>query len=351
MDSICKLFGVRGLLIEPDEIARPPVDLPWGPAFELKRVSSDYPDHSPMWQRAYLSRALDIVDRAAPKLLIVFGSSVFTSLVGLKRRPERIIYHAYEFISNLPEADIEAHRLTLSDVDLLITPDVERLVYDVRTVQAHPKLAAAIYNVADVAYPAPVRRLPADQRNGRFLWYGTLHRHQALADRFTAEEVRDYQFDLFGRITDPNAAEVEAAVRNAPNIRYFGVAPAEELNRRRAENIFSFVWWNPEISPGHYYLPSNRFFTSIQAGVPPICAPHPQCVELIERYGCGLIMRDWSSHAFAEVLARAKHIYGTSAYADLVRNCEIATEEELNWPRQFTRVEPRIRQALAGVLQ
>ncbi|MBC7669042.1 MAG: hypothetical protein H7236_11485 [Gemmatimonadaceae bacterium] len=350
MDSICKLFGKRGLLIEPDEIARPPVEMPWGPAFELKRVSSDYPDHSPMWQRAYLSQALRMVEKYNPKLLVVFGSSVFTSLIGLKRRPQRIIYHAYEFISNLQEADIDAHRLMLADVDLMVTPDVERLVYDVRTVQTQPKVATAIYNVADVSYPAAVRSLPADQRNGRFLWYGTLHRHQALADHFTSELVREYQFDLFGRITDPNAGEVEAALRDAHNIRYFGVAPAEELNARRAENIFSFVWWNPEISPGHYYLPSNRFFTSIQAGVPPICAPHPQCVELVERYGCGMIMEDWSLSAFARALARAQRIYGTSAYADLVRNCEIAARDELNWPRQFARVEPHIRQALAGVL-
>ncbi|KRA57532.1 hypothetical protein ASD89_07685 [Caulobacter sp. Root656] len=350
MDSICKLFGKRGLLIEPDEIARPPVDMPWGPAFELKRISSDYPDHSPMWQRSYLSQALRTVERLRPKVLIVFGSSVFASLAGLKRRPERIIYHAYEFVSGLAEADIDAHRLMLGDIDLLITPDVERLVYDTRTVNVHPKQAVAIYNVADVSYPAPVRRLPADQRNGRFLWYGTLHRQQAMADYFTSELVRDFPIDLFGRITDPNAPDVEAALRSAHNIRYFGVAPAEELNARRAENIFSFVWWNPQISPGHYYLPSNRFFTSIQAGVPPICAPHPQCVELIERYGCGMIMDDWSLNSFVKALERGRRVYGTSAYADLVSNCEKAAQDELNWPRQFARIEPKITEALAGAM-
>ena len=350
MDSICKLYGKRGLLIEPDEIARPPIEMAWGPAFELKRISSDYPDHSPMWHRAYLSGALRTVEKLKPKVLIVFGSSVFASLLGLRHRPERIIYHAYEFISNLPAPDIQAHALLLNDVDLMITPDIERLVYDVRTIKAQPKRVITIYNVADVSYPATVRKLPVDQRNGRFLWYGTLHRHQAFSDYFLSSRVSNYRFDLFGRITDPSPEELQARLQAAHNIRYFGVAPAEELNARRAENIYSFVWWNADISPGHYYLPSNRFFTSIQAGVPPICAPHPQCVDLVERYGCGLIMDGWSQDAFTDVLARAQRIYESSAYEQMVRNCEVAATEELNWTKQFSRVESKIKETLLGVL-
>lgn len=348
MDSVCRTLGRRGLLIEPDEISRPPVTLDWSPAFDLQRIPSNFPDHTPAWHRQFQGGALRMVERHRPDVLIVFGSSVFSSLLGLSHRPKHIIYHAYEFISNLSEHDLAAHRFLLAEVDLVITPEIDRLIIDVEALEAYPRNVAAIYNVADVVHPKPIRRLPADQRNGRFLWFGTLHRTQAYADYFTMPQVRDIEFDLFGRITDPDAQGVAHTLLEAPNLRYFGVAPAEELNARRAENIFSLVWWNPELNPGAYYLASNRFFTSVQAGVPPICGPHPQCVDLIERYGCGLVMDDWSPTSFERSLREALRIYSSPVYAEMVANCEKATAEQFSWEIQYKRIEPKIKAALAA---
>jgi len=348
MDSICKTVGARGLLIEPDEINRPPIAMTWSPEFNLCRVMSKFPDHSPPWHRHFQASALREVERHKPDMLVIFGSSVFSSLMGLSFWPKCVVYHAYEFISNLSAHDLAAHHCLLSKCDLVITPEVERLIIDCEKVRAHPTSMAAIYNVADVSYPSPIRRLPADQRNGRLVWYGTLHRTQAFADYFIMDEVRSFEFDLFGRITDPNADDVAAKISSTPNLRYFGVVSSEELNHRRAENTFSLVWWNPEMGPGAYYLASNRFFTSVQAGVPPICGPHPQCVDLVERYGCGLIMDDWSPTNFLRTLRIARRIYGTSAYREMVANCNHAADEEFNWEHQYKRIESRVKAAWFG---
>lgn len=346
MDSICRSFGVTGLLIEPDEIARPPVTWTWNSSFKLERISSSFSDHTPAWHRHFQANALRRVEAVDPDVLIVFGSSVFASLMGLRSRPRCLIYHAYEFISSLSENDRTAHTCLIKDVDLVITPEIERLIIDVQTFGQFPERVAAIYNVADVSYPSPIISRPPDDRNGRILWFGTLHRTQAYAGHFLAPQVEDIGFDLFGRITDPDAEGLARQIEAAPNLRYFGVAPAEELNERRAETAFSLVWWNPELNAGAYYLASNRFFCSVQAGVPPICGPHPQCIDLVERYGCGIIMSDWSVHSFESSVRDALALYRTPAYAEMVENCLTAAQAELNWNAQYRRVEPRIRAAI-----
>ena len=342
MDSICRTFGTSGLLIEPDEISRPPVKWTWDPAFKLERIASIFPDHTPAWHRHFQSNALRKMEAVDPDILVIFGSSVFTSLMGLRKRPKCIIYHAYEFISSLGEHDKLAHEVMIEDVDLVITPEIERLIIDVEGFKRYPEKVAAIYNVADISYPDPVISKPADQRNGRILWFGTLHRTQAYADHFLSPSVADIGFDLFGRITDPDPESLARKIEAAQNLRYFGVAPAEELNARRAEAAFSLVWWNPEMNAGAYYLASNRFFCAVQAAVPPICGPHPQCVDLIHRYGCGLIMPDWSLPSFEATVRDALALYKTPAYAEMVENCAEATRREFNWGAQYDRIKHQL---------
>lgn len=346
MDSLCKMLGKRGLLIEPDEIARPPLKLEWDAAFDLHRVASAYPDHSTVWHNHFLTSAVELVRRHDPELVVIFGSPSFSVLAALPKWPQKVIYHAYELISSLSSRELEAHRHLLDRVDLIITPEVNRLIVDLEAISTYPSNIAAIYNVADVSYPAPILSLPPDQRNGRFVWYGTLHRRQAFADYFVDPAIRDIGIDIFGRITDPQAAEIGARIRNCSNLHYFGVVPGAELNARRAHNTFSILWWNPELNPGAYYLASNRFFTSLQAGLPVICGPHPQCVDLINRHGCGLVMDDWSFASFERTLREATEIYGSPVYTDMVDGCLSAARNDFNWEAQFARLAPRIRQSL-----
>jgi hypothetical protein len=303
-----------------------------------------------LWHADYRRNVVSIINDIRPDVLIIFGSSVFKFLPSLTVLPKRIIYHAYEFISNLPAHDIEVHRHFLPKVDLIITPEIDRLIIDTATLGVYPNNIAMIYNTADVSYPSMIKSLPPSRRNGRFVWFGTLNRRQAYAEYFYSNVLSEFDIDLFGRITDPDLASVEASIRSAANLRYFGVVDAVELNERRAENIFSLVWWNPEISAGHYYVSPNRLFTSIQAGVPPICAPHPQCIDIVNRFGCGIIMEDWSVWSVQRAMRRALKLYESDAYAQMVKNCADASMQFLNWDSQFDRIRPRIAAALDGVM-
>jgi glycosyltransferase involved in cell wall biosynthesis len=122
------------------------------------------------------------------------------------------------------------------------------------------------------------------------------------------------------------------------SVRYHGLLEADDLVRRRREYAYSIVMWNPTISDNHLYAAPNRLFTSIQAGVPPIVAPHPQCRIMVDRYDCGLVMRDWSFEAFHDALRLGMKLYGTSRYAELVENCRRAAATELNWDAQFNKI-------------
>jgi hypothetical protein len=265
----------------------------------------------------------------------------------LKKRPKKILYHATEFISLKNPRRMRAHRALLDDVDLMTCPEVDRYIIDTETIGAKPKRMAPILNCADVSSPDSIQRNPANARNGHFLFYGTLHRAHAFADYFWHPDVAKYPLDIFGRITDPQPQAVMEGLQSNANCRYFGVLPPQRLNSLRRHCSWSLVWWNPGVSPAAYYLCSNRFFSSIQAGVPPICGPHPQCVEFIRRYDCGLVMKDWSVESLAAAMEQATAILQTPRYAELVANCMIAAEE-LNWDAQFERAKPAILECLAA---
>lgn len=337
MHSLCERFGAKGTLIEPDELTRPPFPKRTDLKFELQRMRSDYEDHTPLWHRQYLDSAYKMAQSLNPDILIIFGGTIFGGIGRLRKQPKVLIYHAYELISHLSERDIDAHKAYIDKADIIITPEIERFIVDSSRIDVYPENVLAIYNVADVDFPNAPAHKPHDQRNGRFVWYGTLHRRQAYADYFYSSSLREFEIDIYGRITDPDPQHVEVMLRQAPNIRYFGLTPSEVLNNQRQNNIFSLVWWNPEISPGHYYLAPNRFFTSIQAGLPIICGPHPQCEDLVNRYGCGLVMKDWSLNCLRRTMGEAWEIYKSSDYRTFIENCRHAAEHALNWDAQFER--------------
>ena len=95
--------------------------------------------------------------------------------------------------------------------------------------------------------------------------------------------------------------------------------------------------WNPKTESQLYAAP-NKLFESIGAGVPPLAAPHPQCKKIIDRYGCGLLLDDWSLDALLDGLERASRIYSTGKWDEMVAGCEEAFTGELNWERQFEKL-------------
>lgn len=127
------------------------------------------------------------------------------------------------------------------------------------------------------------------------------------------------------------------------SVIYQGVLPMAELEAIYNDYAYSLTMWKPK-DINQIHASPNKLFQSIGRGVPPISAPHPQCVRTLRRYGCGLLMNDWSMEGFEDAIRRALDLYGTSAYDRMVENCKTAAEVELNWPVQFEKVKAHLTQ-------
>ena len=270
--------------------------------------------------------------------MIVFGGAIFGIIALLDYRPQTIIYHAYEQVEDLPAEEKMAHKLFLPDVDLVITPEIRRLIRDCQHLDVWPQSICEIYNVADNEYPKGIEHVSIDEKRLNFFWAGSLSRKQTFANYFFSDHAASFKFEMYGRKAESDSKFFEEKLKMVSNVKHYGIVSGQTLNRQRALSAYAVMWWNPLFSSGHYYLASNRFFTAIQALTPPICGPHPQCLEIQEKYGCAIIMEDWTEQAMYKAMKYATDIFDTPAYRELVQQCSIATQTELNWSSQFEKI-------------
>jgi len=198
-----------------------------------------------------------------------------------------------------------------------------------------------VFNARPAAISAP---RPADERNGRVLLQGSLSAELTFIDYLSRRSEPEPGIDVFGYAFDHDRAygilrDSALAARNG--FSYGGLVSSHRLAELRPSYAYLVVMWNPLTFDALYACP-NKFFEAIADGVPPIVAPHPQCKEIIEKYDCGILLRDWSLEAFLEGLQKARDIYGTPRYQELVNNCRRAMASELSWENQFESIVPQL---------
>lgn len=331
-------------LLEADEPDRPPIT-PTNFSFALERIDSHgLPPQTLSWTRHTIQQAARIANKTRPDLIVLFGGAIFPVVALLEYRPRSIIYHAYEQISDLPAETLAAHRLFLEEVNLVITPSIRRLIYDATFLETWPRSVYSMFNVADVAYPSSNIRISEPIREAYLVWCGSLDSQLTFAHHFLSPEISDIRIEMYGRLKKDGI--LSAALGVSPNITHHGIVPADELRMAISHAAYSVVWWNPANSYGHLHLASNRFYSAIQIGTPPLCGPHPQCLEISRRYDCAIVMEDWSREAFVAAARRAMDLFGTDAYDALVERCHEASAGGLNWKAQSDGMLAAIRETL-----
>lgn len=251
-----------------------------------------------------------------------------------------VIFYALEYRSKgqMSPAAARDYLEGLKSVRLILFSEKLRQYFHNREFQTQSVPQCHLYN-------APPRNLfptmPADKRNGRIIvqsitimWGRTYPEYLLCAQR------PDIPVDVYGNAFGAQAGLLRSGdIFPAFNVRYLGNVPLDDLIQARASYSFSFVSWKP-VDVGSAYVSPCKFYESIASGVPPISAPHPECMDVIRRYDCGILMRDWSFTAFCDALESALLIRGTARYRELVRNCLHAHRKELNWEAQFAKVTP-----------
>lgn len=343
--ELCIVAGERGLLFEPSEADRPQTQV-GSPAFDVERLVSQFPSGTTAWRREFLWQVRKLVEAESPDVLVLFGGAVFSLLAIIKRRPRRVIYHAYEQIVDLAPDEQDAHRIYLGSVDLVISPEPHRLAHDCKFLGAWPKVVHFIFNSADVCAPAEIHSVSAGEREEAFFWSGALSRKATFAQYLWSPEFSKFRIGVYGRLSDHEPDLILREIRGRSNISYRGLVTADTLNRERARHAFSLVWWNPANSFGHLHLCSNRLFTGLSAGLPTICGPHPQCATIAKRFDVGLVAEDWSLRSISEAMNKAISILGTARYDKMVDNCMELTRSETGWDVQAAALRPKLEEAV-----
>ena len=194
------------------------------------------------------------------------------------------------------------------------------------------------------------RSWPAAQRNGRILYQGTIDEDLTFANYYLSPKVQSYPIDLYGLIEGCDSEKkARLAARFAAmtnESRYLGYVDADKLAERRRKYAYGIVSWNP-VNDNLRFAAPNKLFDYIGSGVVPIAAPHPQCKYLLEKYNCGILLRDWGFDAFLEGLRYATLIYGTPLYEELCQNCIRVSRAELNWDTQIRPVMKKLQELAA----
>jgi hypothetical protein len=239
----------------------------------------------------------------------------------------------------------DMNRMAANLIDLVLVPEIRRFQFDRVRLQWPEIPAVEVLNVS------PDPGLVEPQQTGcRFLYAGTLSREGGM-DFLLDERLRHLNIDVVGPVDSAEARDFvnrftaptggESGVR-----RYLGLVPHSQVLEMLPRYSYRIVVWKAE-TLNSYFASPNKFFESIAYGVPPVCTPNPQVVDIARKYHCALVSNDWGAASFCHAMADAALIYDTDTYPQLVANCAAATEAEINWTSQFEKVRTALDELLS----
>lgn len=333
----------EAILFEPDQSERPPRHELF-PELRITRLPTRFSHYTTSGTIEYNVALLDELDRLRPDVLVLSSTLVLPALFRLRHRPRFTIYYMLESLayfldspSRLARMAIDMSQRAARKIDLVLFPEENRAALDVVRAHFTEIPLAVLYNAVNSGNAAS-QVLPPEQRLRRLLYSGTIQRNLTFAEYFLRRELRRVPIDLYGLVEGPDRKDtLDALLSGRGQVRYRGYIDLAELNRVRKRYAFSIVSWAP--TNEHQLLAApNKFFEAIADGVPPLAAPHPQCKMILDRYDCGIVMRDWSFEAFRSAIRTAVKILDTPRYSELVENCRRAVRREISWEAQFAKV-------------
>lgn len=327
-------YGAAVTIFEPDQSGRPPQPIA-DATVTVRRMPTEVSPHSTPGRIEYVLHTARELNRERPEIVVLFCTFSLPVLAKLDYRPRLVIYALIEMVSPYGPHDLAMNRHLASKIDLLIFPEENRARLDAQRCGFTTKPMAILYNVSDASHALPTA--PAS-RHRRLFYGGAISSDPGLADYFLHPDARDVPLDLYGEVTGADRESLLAKLNAAAEPRYQGCVDAESLARSRRNYAYSLVMYRPNCEHTHYAAP-NKLFEAIADGVPPIVAPHPQCQMLVERYRCGIVMRDWSFEAYREAIREALRAFGTRRYRRMIENCAVAVQAELNWQAQFAKLK------------
>jgi glycosyltransferase involved in cell wall biosynthesis len=187
----------------------------------------------------------------------------------------------------------------------------------------------------------------------KILYAGTLDIEMSIACHFVDPSLWELPLDVFGDSQGKNCNQITLtnALKQArqanKGLNWHGQVSAEVLDSLIPQYAFSLVFWQPTCFALLNAAP-NKFFQALAHGVPVITAPHPQCKTYVDRYNCGLVMKDWSREELIRTINLGINLFGTSQYQDMVNGAKRAVSQELNWQTQMKLLMNKLQMKLTS---
>lgn len=352
-DLACSLNS-RALICQPFLSSRPPINIQ-DSVVELEILFTSLHPASTAGRREYVESCARLVNKYKPKVLIFSHYTLFDIVDLIDYKPQ-IIHLALEDLelkthSLLDSAKLSKLHKQSEKVDLWIFPEINRARSDSNLLRIPFSKIYIFLNAF------PKQSPPLAKKNGRFIHAGTLDYDNSIGQIIFDQDVAKFPIDVFGDLQGTTESKnsmktkiKDLETQNQVDLKWFGQIPGAELNKRLPSYNFSIVYWLPT-RPALLNAAPNKFFQAIELGVPVLSAPHPQCKQLIDRYGCGILLESWSKSDFIKGLKLAFEFSKTKGYENLIENCKFASEKELSWLHQFGRFLKFYRSQICGVLE
>ena len=334
MEALATHHETRALVLEPQNPERAPKH-ELLPEIDIETINVKAQPYSwPVGRQEYVRNLGKRLDELQPDILVIFCTFCVPALMHMRHRPKKIIYYCIESIVQYGTADVWLNIKYGQLFDVVIYPERNRAAKDSERCLLTNRPSVVMMNCVNSRNnPEPV--LPANQRNGRILSQGSIAYKLTFANYFLDPNAAHSPVDMYGPISGSEELK-ERMSKLTTNVQYKGIVDGTTLAEIRRHYSWGIVIWNPTNENGLYAC-SNKLFEYIASGVPAISSPHPQHVQLIKRFGCGIIMPDWTIESFLWSLGEASRIAQSERYPDYVAACARAVQEEMNFERQFER--------------
>jgi hypothetical protein len=340
--SLAAHFGAAASIFEPD-LAAPLRSAGTESPVEAQRIRTDVTPYCAAGRIQYVLRVAEQLNRTRPEIVAVWNTFALPVLAKLNYRPRTTIYVLSEMIEPYGRFAYRLNRSLAGLIDAVVVPDADRARLDLPRAGLTGTPLAVMYNVGDAPQESP---LATELRLPRLFYGGVISSDLGMADFLLHSDLRETPLDMYGEVAGPNReALLKQLIGTAGAARYYGRIDQAFLRAERRRRAYSLVLYRPTLEHTRFAAP-NKFFEAIADGVPPIVTPHPQCRMFVERYGCGIVIRDWTFEAYRTAVKQALDLFGTRRYARMVENCVRAVREELNWPAQFAKLQRLLPAAL-----
>ena len=319
-----------------------------------QKTTMDYPAQEASEERVKFIRRY--LEKTQPKLVVVTIGSLLPAITHINYTPKMVIAYLLELTPWPTNPGYPAFHLWYEfreSIDLFIFPESNRCRIGLQLIglPEHSTQTTILHNSR--IFPLNLQQTQVTKRDNAFFYGGGIRKYQTCGEWFLRPEIQNFPINLYGfllEFDDPDAV-AKAFNDHLFKQRYHGMIPADiNYFSILSQHAWSLILWNfthENSNENIKYASPNKLYDALACGVPFISGSNPLMVDLVEKYGCGIIMDDFRIETFIKTLNKAMKIFGSDEYDRMIEGCAAAMNNECDWELQFdTKIMPHIMKCL-----